>query len=420
MKVQVDRGMHRGGTWVTCGARANLSPVYEGIGSGEPASILLVEDDPGDAYLVEELLASRATEFTVVWVRSLAEALELVGPTTDCVLLDLGLPDTDGLDGLRSILALEASPAVVVLTGFDDRSTGARALAFGAQDYLSKGAVDDETLARSLRYAIARRQGEESSRALREAELLRAENSRLERGLLPRPLILNPDLYWSTRYEPGGRRALLGGDFFDAVELDDGTVRVLIGDVSGHGPDEAALGVALRVAWRALVIAGQTPEATLTALERVLEAERVGDEKFATVCDIELEPGLKRAHLRLGGHPSPLLFDGSAVVGIQVDTRSRMLGAQGGGSWSPTTIELGDRWTLVAFTDGIVEGRVGEGNDRLESGGLAELAADAIQQATTLGSMADFLITGAERANGAPLSDDVALILLSTAPRWNR
>jgi serine phosphatase RsbU (regulator of sigma subunit) len=151
-----------------------------------------------------------------------------------------------------------------------------------------------------------------------------------------------------------------------------------------------------------------------------LEAERVGDEKFATVCDIELEPGLKRAHLRLGGHPSPLLFDGSAVVGIQVDTRSRMLGAQGGGSWSPTTIELGDRWTLVAFTDGIVEGRVGEGNDRLESGGLAELAADAIQQATTLGSMADFLITGAERANGAPLSDDVALILLSTAPRWNR
>jgi len=382
------------------------------------AQVLLVEDDSGDAVLVEELLNNHGGEFELIWVRTLVDALEKIGPSIDCILLDLGLPDAVGLEGLRQILEVAGSPPVVVLTGLHDRENGARSVALGAQDYLSKDSLDDETLSRSLRYAITRQHAEEASQQLREAELLGAENSRLERGLLPRPLVLNPRLSWSTRYAPGGGGALLGGDFFDAIELEDGTVRVVIGDVCGHGPDEAALGVALRVAWRALVLADQTPERTLRALERVLEVERVGVEIFATVCDIEIAPGLQIATLRLGGHPGPLLFDGLAVAEAPVSVRRPALGLNGAAPWSPNQLELGDEWTLVAFTDGIVEGRVGQSGARLETAGLIELAERAFEKAANLEQVGDLLLAGAEEANGGPLQDDVALILLSTSPAW--
>jgi DNA-binding response OmpR family regulator len=131
------------------------------------AEILLVEDDPGDALLAEELLRAHDGEFAVTWVRSLSEAIAAVGPSIDCVLLDLGLPDTSGLEGLRALLDAQPSPAVVVLTGFDDRASGEQALVLGAQDYLTKGSVGEDTLARALRYAIARQGAEESSRRLR-------------------------------------------------------------------------------------------------------------------------------------------------------------------------------------------------------------------------------------------------------------
>ena len=379
---------------------------------------MLVEDDAGDAVLVQELLRDHGSEFTLRWVQNLREALATVGPSTACVLLDLGLPDAADLDGLRQLLDMEGGPAVVVLTGFDDRMSGARALALGAQDYLSKSSVDGESLARSIRYAIARQQGEESSRRLREAEMVRAENARLERGLLPKPLIINDRLAWASRYVPGGRRALLGGDFFDAVELDDGTVRIVIGDVCGHGPDEAALGVALRVAWRTLALAGQPAPVALAAMERVLEVERLSDEVFVTLCDVEIQPGLAQANLRLGGHPAPLLFDGQRVREASVAHPGPLMGGVQPGRWAANVVDLDGEWTMLAFTDGLVEGRSGTG--RLDLEGLVQLATVAFAEADGLDQVADRLIAGAEEANGAPLPDDVDLILLSTARRWQR
>lgn len=388
-----------------------------------PITVLLVEDDQGDAYLVQELLRPGRDEFVVIWARTMAEALAKLGPTVDCVLLDLGLPDTEGLDALRTVVALEQDPAVVVLTGFDDHPSGAQALALGAQDYLQKGFVDEETLARSVRYAIARKQAEDAARELREAALLQSEKARLERGLLPRPLIANPAITLATRYEAGGGRALLGGDFFDAVELEDGTVRIVIGDVSGHGPDEAALGAALRVAWRALVVAGQRPDAGLPVIERILAAERSTEEVFASVCDIELTPDLRQARIRTAGHPSPLLWMGDAICEPHLPHRGAILGSNladvgSADGWQPDVVELGPQCTLIAFTDGIIEGRRAEGEERLGSDGLADIAALALKDAGSLEEAAEAMLAAAEAANGAPLQDDVALVILSTARRW--
>jgi len=257
--------------------------------------------------------------------------------------------------------------------------------------------------------------GQEASRRLAEAEYQAAEKARLERGLLPRPVLSNPRLKWATRYRPGGGRALLGGDFYDGIQLDDGTVRVVVGDVTGHGPDEAALGVALRVAWRALVLAQVPEEAVLPGMQRVLELERHAEDVFATACDISLAPDLRRAVVRIAGHPCPLIIRDDAAEQIPVPSRGPLLGLSEDTTWQGSEIQLGEEWALVVFTDGIIEGRSPRGG-RLEVAGLARLASEAML--TGLGKLADELIAGAEEANGGALPDDVALFVLGVGSGW--
>ena len=105
-----------------------------------------------------------------------------------------------------------------MLTGLDDEQRGIEAVAAGAQDYLVKGQIDGQLLARAVRYAVERRRADESRQQLEVARLQAEENARLERGLLPAPLVSDPSLTLSRDYRPGRRRALLGGDFYDVVE----------------------------------------------------------------------------------------------------------------------------------------------------------------------------------------------------------
>ena len=180
-----------------------------------PTQVLLVEDDDADALLVEELLLDAAAAVTLHRARSLAEAKPLLSSVT-CVLLDLGLPDTRELEELPGVRWLaEHMPrlAVVVLTGVADEHLGAAAVRAGAQDYLVKGQVDGPLLNRVIRYAVERRRSEEIQSQLREAQIYARENSRLERGLLPSPLLWDPRLTVATQYRPGGGQMQLGGDF---------------------------------------------------------------------------------------------------------------------------------------------------------------------------------------------------------------
>src|SRR5215217_2531958 len=269
--------------------------------------VLLVEDDDGDALIVEEELELSSVQVALGRARTLAEAAAADLASYDCALLDLNLPDAAGLDGLRRLRELAPELAVLVLTGLDDERRGVEAVAAGAQDYLVKGATSGVLLARSLRYAVERRRAELTQQQLSIARLEARENARLERGLLPEPLVTDPALQLATHYRPGRRRALLGGDFFDAVQAPDGTVHAVIGDVCGHGPDEAALGVCLRIAWRTLVLSGHPADGLLERLQDVLCVERHADHVFTTVCMVSLD-GEGDASIRLAGHPPPLLL----------------------------------------------------------------------------------------------------------------
>jgi serine phosphatase RsbU (regulator of sigma subunit) len=376
--------------------------------------VLLVEDDPGDALLVKELLSE--TDLTVELERaiSVAEALPLLD-RADCVLLDLGLPDSFGLEGLQTVLAAKSQAAVIVLTGLADRSRGALAVASGAQDYLIKAEVDPSLLGRSVRYAIERRRADIATRRLFEANLRREANERIQRGLLPRPLLHSTNLEVATVYRPGGGGDVLGGDFYDAVELEDGTLRAVIGDVCGHGPDEAALGVCLRIAWRTLVVAGTAHERSLPALDDVLVAERQQEETFVTVCDITISPDRRWATVRLAGHPPPVLLRPDHPTVWPNAQPGPPLGVVPGQTWAATVTELVHPWAVLLYTDGLIEGRQRAGDerlgvegltDRLRTNGLGGRGWEAGLEAT---------LAWVEEQHGGPLADDVALMLVAGA-----
>jgi PAS domain S-box-containing protein len=132
-----------------------------------PLDVLLVEDSPSDVLLTEEAL-SPPSRFRLQSSERLSQALRLLTEAHfDIVLLDLGLPDSQGLDTLRKLRDRNAKVAVVVLTGKDDEELALQALQEGAEDYLVKGQADASQLRRSIRYALERRS---SDKRLRQSE----------------------------------------------------------------------------------------------------------------------------------------------------------------------------------------------------------------------------------------------------------
>ena len=127
-------------------------------------AILLLEDNPGDARLLREMLneeGSFNTQLTLVGCMSDAEK-HLAERVVDIILLDLGLPDAQGLEAVQRVRATAPHVPVVVLTGLDDESVAAQALQEGAQDYLIKGQIEARGLFRALRYAGERKIMEEA------------------------------------------------------------------------------------------------------------------------------------------------------------------------------------------------------------------------------------------------------------------
>jgi len=131
-------------------------------------SILLVEDNSGDRRLISEMLAeANNAAFDVKYADRLEAAIDYLGQNeVDVILLDLGLPDSQGLETLRKTYAQVSETPIVVLTGLNDEMIGVQAVNEGAQDYLIKGQVDAHLLNRTIRYAIERKQAEERERRL--------------------------------------------------------------------------------------------------------------------------------------------------------------------------------------------------------------------------------------------------------------
>ena len=386
--------------------QAAASPVRH-----DQVRVLLVEDDDGDALLVDELLDEVGALVEVRRARSLSQAKGLVAGAA-CILLDLGLPDSQGLNGLRQLLQLEPEAAIVVLTGEANEHLGELAVRAGAQDYLVKGEVAGHMLNRVIRYAVERRRAEEAQRALHVAQIQAQENARLERGLLPSPLLADSRLSVSARCLPGGKHMLLGGDFYDVVEAADGWVHALIGDVCGRGPAEAALGVCLRVAWRTMVLAGRPADEIFSTLSVLLEHERQDDTMFATLCMISVHPDRTTGWIRMAGHLPPLLLSRGGVTELPT-LFAAPLGLSEVRDWPGTQIRLDGSWSILLYTDGLIEGRIGKGSERLGSEGLMDLIRESLGSLDGPGEeLLDEVIDRVRELNGGDLDDDLAALAL--------
>ncbi|MFI0264938.1 PP2C family protein-serine/threonine phosphatase [Streptomyces sp. NPDC017056] len=389
-------------------------------------TLLLIGEDPTSS--VPEMRDGEGRRVRVRTARNLTEAERLLTDDVHCILLDLApaAPDEradrdapeesggrDELGTLRAVLRLAPAHAVLALTAEADAERAAEAVRVGAQDYLFRDELDGAVLSRAVRYAVERKRADLAQRQLTESRMLAQENRRLERGLLPTPLLEGSDLRFAARYRPGRSRALLGGDFYDTVRTADGTVHAMIGDVCGHGPDEAALGVELRIAWRTLTFAGLCGDELLSTLQKVLEHERDNDEIFATLCLVDIAPDGRHAGVCLAGHPAPLLArSGGAPRLLPYEDGGPALGLLPGARWPRRQVVLGGSWSLMMYTDGLIEGRIGDGNQRLGQEGMAELVGRQMADGLRGEALLDAAVTEVRDLNGGELTDDVAVLLL--------
>jgi serine phosphatase RsbU (regulator of sigma subunit) len=314
--------------------------------------ILLVEDDPDDVWVMRNLLGDRWDgPFDLIHVELLSTAVELCAERAfDVILLDLGLPDSRGLETFFAMYARARDVPIVVLSGYNDESVAVKAVQAGAQDYLVKGQVDDNLLVRSIRYAIERTRRRSAEAALRHsAEEFRAAQE-IQQRLFPAeaPTLPGFDIAGAVY---SARAA--AGDYFDFIPMDDGCVGLVLGDVSSHGMGPALVMSETRACLRVLSQSHRDVGEILTKANRLLAAD-TSDFHFITLAMARLDPQSRTLVYASAGQRGYLLAaDGQATT---LDSTSLPLGVRDDTvvpTAAPVTLRSGD--IVVFFTDGVAE-----------------------------------------------------------------
>jgi serine phosphatase RsbU (regulator of sigma subunit) len=220
----------------------------------------------------------------------------------------------------------------------------------------------------------------------------------------------------ASRYVPAEGAQVLAADFYGILDVDRGAISILVGDVAGHGPASAAAATRLRAAWRGLTLAGVELRETMRALNGILTAERVAFQQvqFATVCLALIEPDMSGVRLVSGGHPPPILVADGRAVEIEV-LAGPPVGVDAQSCWREVRVELPPPpWTLLVYTDGIIEGRQSPSGPR--PFGHARLLGVLEGREAPLGDAdLEAILDVARTANGGPMPDDVVMLAVSPA-----
>ena len=344
----------------------------------EPQRIgaLLVEDNPGDARLIQLMLSEAAGGlFEVEHVQRLEAGLErLTRPGIGIVLLDLSLPDSQGLETFGQLHARAPQIPIIVLSGLNDTTVAVAAVHEGAQDFLIKGQVDGQLLARAMRYAIERKRM--SEQLGRYAEELRTKNAQLEADFnmareiqevfLPHqyptfPHWVSPEesaLRFGHRYLPA---AAVGGDFFDVFAITGTTAGIFICDVMGHGMRAALVTAIMRGLVEELMPVAADAGKFLTEINRSLRAilQRTREPFLATAFYGVADLAVGELRFANAGHSSPLRLRRPAktVDFLKADDprHGPALGLFGTAVYPTCRTALAAHDLLLLFTDGIYE-----------------------------------------------------------------
>lgn len=238
-------------------------------------------------------------------------------------------------------------------------------------------------------------------------------HARLEASLLPSAPVDHPRFSVITRYRTGEQRLRLGGDFVGSTSAGDSGLHFVIGDVSGHGPDAAALGATLRSTWKALVLSGASIPETMDIMRRMLLAEKAAATVFATIIAGRVDVDERTVSFVNAGHVPPLLLSGGQVSTLEGAPASP-LGFDEGAGWTLHRFPLPERWSLFLYTDGLIDVRVAPGSSQRYGEARLKDRLAAWKSAPPDGAAIDALMAEIETASGAHFADDVAVLVIST------
>jgi len=369
--------------------------------------ILLVEDDPDDVWVMRNLLGDRWDgPFELTHVELLSAGLERIAESPfDIVLLDLSLPDSQGLETFFSMHANAGDVPIVVLSGYNDESVAVKAVQAGAQDYLVKGQVDDNLLVRSIRYAIERTRRHKAEAALRDAsEEFRAARE-IQQRLFPATAPNLPGFDIAGAAYPAKATA---GDYFDYIPMLGNCLGVVVGDVSSHGMGPALLMSETRACLRTLAHGLSDVGEILTRANQMLSAD-THDFHFVTLALARIDPAQcevvygsagQRSYLLHADRSVTLLDSTSLPLGVDETTQVPTL--------APILLRPGD--ILLLLTDGLVEAE-SAARQRFGVGRALEVVQEYREQP------AQEIIAALRRAldefcEGQPIQDDVTLVIV--------
>ena len=368
--------------------------------------ILLVEDDPDDVWIMRNLLGDRWDEpFDLIQVELLSAAVQRVAEEPiDVILLDLSLPDSQGLETFFAMHAHADETPIVVLTGHADEHSAVKAVQAGAQDYLVKGQVNDHVLIRSIRYAIERSRRRRAEEAMRDtSEEFRAAQE-IQQRLYPEK---SPELPGFDIAGAVFSAKSTAGDYFDYIPMLDGCLGIVVGDVSSHGMGPALLMSETRACLRTLAQMHRDVGEILTRANQLLTTD-ASDQHFVTLAMAKLDPhdrsmvyagAGQRGYILHPGVDATTLDSTSLPLGVRIDTVVP--------ATSPISLQVGD--LLTFFTDGVFEtespGQVPFGVARA----LQTIRSDRDKPAAEIVASLHQELIGFRR--GLPLQDDVTIVV---------
>ena len=269
------------------------------------------------------------------------------------------------------------------------------------------GGADGQQLIAQLEDVTERQRAERERAERLEAEALAQMALRivetLQRSLLPARMPRPPGMSIAARYQPGG--ADVGGDWYDAIELDGGGVGVAMGDVVGHGLEAAATMGELRNALRAYALDGLAPGLVLARLDHLVE--QLQEDRMTTLAYAVIDPDWTKVRYASAGHPPPLVLGRDGTAEFLWDGRSTPLGVRSGGEYEEGEVVLEEGSTLLLYTDGLVE-VPGEGL----VDGLERLRAAVLAASGDPDELCDQVLEAMLDEGGA--RDDVALLAVTT------
>ncbi len=301
---------------------------------------------------MRNLLGDRWDEpFDLVQVELLSAAIERCEEGSfDVILLDLTLPDSQGLETFFAMHAHAGQVPIVILSGHDDQPSAVKAVQTGAQDYIVKGQVTDQVLVRSIRYAIERGRRHRAEDKLRDtSEEFRAAGE-IQQRLYPGEAPKLPGFEIAGALFPTKATA---GDYFDYIPMLDGCLGIVLGDVSSHGMGPALLMSETRACLRTLAQMHGDVGEILTRANRLLATD-AGDFHFITLAMARLDPrgrsmiyasAGQRGYLLHAGVDVTILDSTSLPLGVRPDTVVP----------AASSIALRPGELVTFFTDGVSE-----------------------------------------------------------------